>query len=476
MPLPLRKSDWAAWTIVLAITAAVSALSIAHVIHRYRTFQTGWSWDLAYYNQWYWAMTRGDGVLSVRPIAAYANEGPSVWKTNYLSPVRYIILPIYDHWPSPITLLVIHGVVFWWLVPAAYGLVRHETRSPAAGLLAVPLVLLTPLVWPMSVNDFRELQMGVPFALWAVDGVRGRSKGLTLLGVGGLLACRQEYALWVALLSLVPPRAPEDIVRRFRWCATLWFTGLAWLLIAFFTYLAVVAGWSIPGHYLGQFQGRGPTWWQISGTAAELLVLGIGSWLLLGMAAPRLAILALPWLWSLANGRWALRLIGSESWHHVRYAAPFLASSLAAGLVGWSKGWDWAARVERPGPLRALMVVSSYLLMIGPFLYVESRFQAVPRRISPSDVAPLWQWIDQVKPDDGVLAHYDLTAPLSSRRWLYSYVMDQNKPKGYPSNLPETIQWVFCHPGDLAPEVLEPQGFTRVFDGQTAQVFRRGDR
>src|SRR5204862_2010290 len=129
--------------------------------------RTGWSWDLAYYNQWFWALTRGDGILSVRPMAAYADEGPWVWKMNYLAPIRFAIIPIYLAYPDPRTLLVVHSVVFWWCLPAAFTLVRSETKSHALALSAVALVPATPLLWPLVWNDFRELQMATPFVLWA---------------------------------------------------------------------------------------------------------------------------------------------------------------------------------------------------------------------------------------------------------------------------------------------------------------------
>src|SRR5262249_44137522 len=76
------------WTIVALMTAILTATTVVHVLEQYREFRSGWSWDLAYYNQWFWALTNGDGQLSVRPAAAYAEEGPSVWKTNYLAPIR----------------------------------------------------------------------------------------------------------------------------------------------------------------------------------------------------------------------------------------------------------------------------------------------------------------------------------------------------------------------------------------------------
>ena len=78
---------------------------------------------------------------------------------NYLAPIRLAIVPIYRLYPGPIVLLVIQNVMFWWVIPAAYTLVRSESRSEAVALSAAALVPLTPLFWPLVWNDFRELQL-----------------------------------------------------------------------------------------------------------------------------------------------------------------------------------------------------------------------------------------------------------------------------------------------------------------------------
>src|SRR5439155_11823836 len=63
---------------------------------------------------------------------------------------------------------------------------------------------------------------------------------------------------------------------------------------------------------------------------------------------------------------------------------------------------------------------------------VQARLARAPRPISRAEAEVTWSWIRRVGPDDGVLAVYHVTAPLSSRRVLYSYILDQNKPRGYP--------------------------------------------
>jgi hypothetical protein len=469
----MRRSDLIACLVVLAATAAFTWHEIGLSLARYRDLRSGWSWDLAYYNQWFWAFTKGDRQITVRPIADYATEGPSVWKTNYLAPIRYVLLPIYAVWPGPETLLIIHAILFWCVLPAAYALVRYETGSVIAGLIAVPLVWLTPLAAPLAANDFREIQLAVPFTIVAALGVRSRLKGLAIAGVAGLLACRQECAVLVASLAMIAPKQPEGVVRRYAWARTLWFTGLGWMLVVFFGFLALVWGWGTPKQYVHQFLGDKASLGDTLATAFDFLVVGLGSWVVLGAAAPRAALLTLPWVWGLSSGRWALRYVGTTQWHHVRYTAPFIAMGLAAGLLGGSRLWRFAARFPRPWAWRlgsAILVVAGLLLARA---VLESRRAYVPYPIDRAEAADLRPWINRVAPTDGVLAHYDVTAPLSSRRILYSYVMDSNKPRGFPDRLPDTIHWIFCHEADISPEVLSRQRFVEVFRGPTIRVYRR---
>src|SRR5438105_1781016 len=109
-----------AWGLALGLTAALTALTTVQALQRYRELRSGWSWDLAYYNQWCWTLTRGDGMLSVQPLGPYGTEGPSAWKMGYLTPIRIAILPLYRLFPDPRTLLILQAVVFWWVVPAVF--------------------------------------------------------------------------------------------------------------------------------------------------------------------------------------------------------------------------------------------------------------------------------------------------------------------------------------------------------------------
>ena len=207
------------WFAVWALAGAMAAVTTAESLERYREFRSGWAWDLAYNNQWFWALVFGDQTLSICPVNHWGNEGPLIWNRTHLDPIRLPCAPIYALFPGPETLLVIHNVIVWCLVPAVFGLVRSESGSTRLALLATALVPLTPLLWPLAWNDYREMTLALPFIAWGIQGYRDRRPGLAALGIGGMLLCREEYGILVATLALLPPRAGEDVGTTYRWMA-----------------------------------------------------------------------------------------------------------------------------------------------------------------------------------------------------------------------------------------------------------------
>ena len=111
-----------------------------------------------------------------------------------------------------------------------------------------------------------------------------------------------------------------------------------------------MVGRNAPDSFVDQFLGPKASLGETLQTASEALILGTGCWALLMCLAPRVAILALPWIWSLCNGRWALRFLATADWHHVRYAMPMVTLVLAAGLIGYSRLATWLLPAAPAGP------------------------------------------------------------------------------------------------------------------------------
>jgi hypothetical protein len=362
-------------------------------------------------------------------------------------------------------------VVFWWTIPAAFTLARSESGSYRVALSAVVLVLIAPLIWPLAWNDFREIQMGLPFVFWAYQGVRSRRAGLTAAAVAGMLACRQEFAVMVAAMAFLPPREDEDVGRKATWRLVLFDVGLGWIMI-YFLYLYWFVGRYAPEQYVGQFMGPKPTLSQTWETMWWVLRDGLGPWSVLALLSPVAALLAAPWVWSLCSGQWAMRFLFGSAWHHVRYAVPSMATAMAAGLIGYSR-LAVRLRGRRGG---ALMLVVVWLAAAGWSAFatreVHKRLAHVPRPVAAADVDPFWSWANRVDPDDAVLASYEFTAPLSSRKEIYSHVLAPNEPKGYP-NLGPAFRWIFWKVPGRDVGLFEDQGFVVVHRGPSLIVLRR---
>jgi hypothetical protein len=468
-----RNTAWLAWLLVATLTACLTAVSTYQALRRYEELRSAWSWDLAYYNQWFWAVSHGQREVTVRPVSAYAQEGPSVWKMNYLSLIRLVLLPVYATCPDPRTLLVIQNVLFWWVVPAAFTLVRSESGSVWLALLAAFLVPLTPLLWPLVWNDFRELQLATSFVLWAVQGVRSRSAPLAALGITGMLACRQEYAVIVATFAFLPARDPEPLSVTLRWRQAVLLIGLVWFLFGFLGYLKFMVGSPVPDLFIDQFLGPKASVGRTIGTALATMLVGLGAWAILACFAPRVGILAVPWVWEACSGRWAMRILSNPEWHHVRYLMPMTILLLAAGLVGYARLGSWLLLRGRGGRIGLAVVWLWAAVVCG----LESRgvmgsLARVPVKIDREESEQVWSWIREVRRVDAVVTAYEVSAPLSSRRQLFGYGLNEHRPPGFPRLGPD-FRWLFIESSYPFLKLLLDNGFEVVHRGPFLTIARR---
>jgi hypothetical protein len=251
-------------------------------------------------------------------------------------------------------------------------------------------------------------------------------------------------------------------------------TGLVWLFFAFFGYLRIMVGRGAPDNFIDQFFGPKASLTETSQTALQTLILGTGAWALLAGLAPRVAVLALPWVWGLCSGRWAMRFLSSSDWHHVRYVAPAILMILAAGLIGYARLGVWLSP-RRRGRLTLALVWGIGAAVSGwGLLDVTGRLADVPVLIDREEAGQIWAWIRQVGPHDAVMADYEVSAPLSSRSQLYSYILDANLPKGFP-HLGREFHWLFIGNDCRFLKVLLDQGFEVVHRGKYLTVARRGE-
>ena len=57
----------------------------------------------------------------------------------------------------------------------------------------------------------------------------------------------------------------------------------------------------------------------------------------------------MPWIWGPCSGRWAMQILATTEWHHVRYVMPMVILVLAAGLIGYARLGSWLLVRGRAG-------------------------------------------------------------------------------------------------------------------------------
>ena len=234
------------WLIVTCLTASLTSYTAVQALRRYHELRTGWSWDLGLLQpvvlgpdpvrrtdlRASLCLLRGRRALGLED--ELPGTDPAGARPVLLDPSRS---PYLAPDPEPRVLVGHSGGLHAGL---------RESQSEAIAVSAAALVPFTPLLWPLVWNDFRELQLAIPFVLWAVQGIRGRQLGLTAAGITGMLACRQEFAVMVATFAFLPAREPEDLSRTLKWRQVLFTLGLAWLFFGFFGYLRFVVASACP--------------------------------------------------------------------------------------------------------------------------------------------------------------------------------------------------------------------------------------
>jgi hypothetical protein len=299
---------------------------------------------------------------------------------------------------------------------------------------------------------------------------------MAILGIAGMLACRQEFAVIAATFSLIPPRRHESLSVTLRWRHLILVVGASWFLFGFLGYLRFVVGRTAPGFYLGQFTTPKAPLHAVIETSSHTLAYAVGAWAVLACFAPRITLIALPWILGPCSGEWSMELLNSESWHHVRYILPMTALVLAAGLIGFARVGSWIS--SRRGGWAWFTMFWIILATAGStgVMGMSDRLCRVPIAIGAEEAARVWRWIDQVDTQDGVLADFAVAAPLSSRQRLFSYVVNSNLPKPNPVVYPELdsgIRWLFIRNDYRLLKVLLDQGFDVVHRGRTLTIARR---
>lgn len=179
--------------IVLCGVVAYAAVFSFITVNRHLAFRTH-ALDLGYYDQLLWNITRGNGPLvSLPPMNAWG---------DHLSPILYLLAPLYLVFSTPLLLLVTQSVALGLGAIPVYLLARRRLGDARlAGVLAA-LYLINPTLHGINLRDFHATALAIPLLLSAVLCVEARRPWWAGAAIVLVLACREDAALPVLGLGL----------------------------------------------------------------------------------------------------------------------------------------------------------------------------------------------------------------------------------------------------------------------------------
>jgi len=184
------------WIVLLGVIAYAALFSFISVT-RHLAFRTH-ALDLGYYDQLLWNITRGNGPLVSLPEM-------NAWG-DHLSPIMYLLAPLYLIWSTPVLLLVAQSVVLALGAIPVYALARRRLGDePLAATLAV-LYLVNPSLHGINLRDFHAAALAIPLLLAAVSLFEANRPWWCLAALILTLACREDaalpllgFGLWIAV-------------------------------------------------------------------------------------------------------------------------------------------------------------------------------------------------------------------------------------------------------------------------------------
>ena len=302
---PLPSSDRSRPPI-FAVYLIFAVISFSLAYWKFATFRTNWPFDLANYEQVFYNVIHGIPLITMQPCNLMGCEGPETLTSVQFSLIRVFFLPFYRLVPGIPTILFLHTFIIAAGVIAAYAIARRRLpldASPRLALLLSGLYVISPNVLCAFMNDFRPLNLSIPFFMLAIHYYGERDMRRFLPFCLAALTARQEIAAAIFFLPLADWRRLGGGVKSFLWpwVALPVLLSVGWVLL-YGTVIDEAYVRNFVGYLLDTLRGggeSGPVGPSIVVTFYQV-ILGLahhyGLYLVLALLSPAVLLMAFPYL------------------------------------------------------------------------------------------------------------------------------------------------------------------------------------
>ncbi len=195
-PLPSGK-ERRIWPILTGIAAlAFFCLVSGWTVARVRSFSTP-TFDFGIFSQMFYNMKR-TGL----PITTVERDGALSHFAVHMSPVYYLLLPMYCLVPRPETLQVLQAAILASAVIPLWKLGKLHGMHPGLRMTVCLLLLLYPAYAGGASYDLHENCFLTPLILWLFYGIDRRSGPITAVFTLLVLTVKEDAAVYVAVIGL----------------------------------------------------------------------------------------------------------------------------------------------------------------------------------------------------------------------------------------------------------------------------------
>lgn len=120
----------------------------------------------------------------------------------HVSPIYYLLLPIYYLFPFPATLQILQAVVLACAVVPLWKLCRLHKLSATVSILFCAILLVYPAFSGGTSYDLHENAFLAPLILWLLYGIDRKNTVITIVSSGLVLLVKEDAAVYVAVIAL----------------------------------------------------------------------------------------------------------------------------------------------------------------------------------------------------------------------------------------------------------------------------------
>lgn len=120
----------------------------------------------------------------------------------HVSPIYYLLLPVYWLFPFPATLQILQAIVLASTIIPLWLLCRRHGLSPAVSLILCGVLLLYPAFSGGTSYDIHENAFLAPLLMWLFYGLDIKNTPITILSACLTLIVKEDAAVYVAVIGL----------------------------------------------------------------------------------------------------------------------------------------------------------------------------------------------------------------------------------------------------------------------------------